>query len=108
MAHDPDPVIEAEVLEIDGKVPPPPDPNARSSAALRREAGNEDERNGAHPWTNWQRWPGQVRTLHPLWWPVLIVVGTVLIGLLLTLGVCFVIIVGIFRFIRAILRALFG
>ena len=95
MAPDSDPVIEAEVLEIDGKAPPPPrDPAARATPS--------------GPWTDWQRWPGQVRTIHPLWWPVILVVGGVLLFLILTVGLAVAVLVTLFRLIRAVLRALFS
>ncbi len=112
MASDPErePIIEAEVLEIDGKVPPPPLANARPSATLRRS--DDDDEPGqaarARPWAEWQRWPGQARTLNPLWWPVILVVGSLLLGLLLTLGLFVAIIIAIFRLLRALLRALFA
>lgn len=106
MAHDPDPdpVIEVEVIEIDGKVPPPPNLNARPNTSLRRGPEDEESSASGRPWTNWQRWPGQVRTLHPLWWPVIIVVGGILLTLLLAVGLFVAILVGIFRLLRALLR----
>jgi hypothetical protein len=104
MARDSDPVIEAEVIEIDGKVPLPPDPNARTSRSLRRDAEADDEAPTGNTWPSWQRWPGQVRTLHPLWWPVLIVAGIILLSLLIVLGLCAAVVVVIFRILRALFR----
>jgi hypothetical protein len=105
IAHDPDPVIEAEVLEIDGKAPPQPDPNARPGTSLRRGADDDDgHASGSRPWTNWQRWPGQVRTLHPLWWPVILVVGGILLAVLLAAGLVLAVLVMLFRLLRALFR----
>ena len=106
MAHDPDPdpVIEVEVIEIDGKVPPPPNLNARPATSLRRGAEDEDASSSGHPWTNWQRWPGQVRTLHPLWWPVIIVVGGIVLSILLAIGLVVAFVVIVFRVLRALFR----
>jgi hypothetical protein len=97
MAPDPDPILEAEVLEIDGKAPPIPDPSARPSPTR-----------GSASWKNWQHWPGQVRTIHPLWWPVILVAGGILLFLILTLGLVVAVLVTIFRILRSLLRALFS
>lgn len=108
MARDPDPVIEAEVIEIDGKAPLPPGPGTRPGSPSRRDSDDADETGAGHPWTSWQRWPGQVRSISPWWWPVLIVAGGILLGLLLTLGLIVGALFVIFRILRAVLRALFG
>ena len=110
MAHDPDPdpVIEVEVIEIDGKVPPPPNLNARPATSLRRGAEDEDASSSGHPWTNWQRWPGQARNLNPLWWPVLIVGGGILLVVFLTVGLALGVLFVIYRIVRTVLGALFG
>ncbi len=97
MATDPDPILEVEVLEIDGKAPPQSAPSARPSPT--RDSAT---------WTNWQRWPGQVRTIHPLWWPVILVAGGILLILILTIGLVVAVLVTIFRILRSLLRALFS
>ncbi|MCX6878059.1 MAG: hypothetical protein NTW21_30245 [Verrucomicrobia bacterium] len=100
MTTDNEPPIEVEVLEIDGVAPPKPraadgiDPDGESAAG--------------HAWTNWQRWPGQVRHLHPLWWPVLVVGGGLLLVIILTLVLILGTLLVIFRIIRNLLRALFS
>ena len=103
MPQDREPAIEVEVLEIDGAAPPPP---RAASGALDGIDDGDDSRPG-HSWTNWQRWPGQVRTLHPLWWPVLIVGGGILLAGFLALGVLLGVLFIIYRIVRGLLRALF-
>ena len=105
MIRDNEPAIEVEVLEIDGAAPPPPkDP----AGALTRDATDDDDDSpSGHPWTNWQRWPGHARTLHPFWWPLLIVGGGIVLALFLILGLCAAVLVVIYRIIRGLLRALF-
>ena len=67
----------------------------------------DDEASGGQKWTNWQRWPGQVRTLHPLWWPVLIVGGGILLAVVLTIGALAAALLLVYRIVREVLRALF-
>jgi len=104
MNRDNQPAIEVEVVEIDGAAPPPPRDLGAMPAAGRSD---DDDSPTGHPWTNWQRWPGQVRTLHPLWWPLLLVIGGIALALLLTVGLCLVVMLIIYRLIRGLLRALF-
>jgi len=103
MTRDNEPAIEVEVLEIDGAAPPPP----KDPAGASDRGTDDDDSPSGHTWTNWQRWPGQVRTLHPFWWPVLIVGGGIALAVILTLGVCAAVLVVIWRIVRALLRTLF-
>ena len=103
MTRDNEPAIEVEVLEIDGAAPPP---SRGPTGAVNGVDPDEDFPSG-HTWTNWQRWPGQVRTLHPFWWPLLIVGGGMLLAVVLTFGVIAVVLLIIYRIIRGLLRALF-
>jgi len=103
MNRDNEPAIEVEVIEIDG-APPPPKPSTGAADGIY----HEDDSPGGHAWTNWQRWPAQARHLHPLWWPLLIVGGGILLVAFLALGVCLGILVAIYRIVRGLLRALFG
>jgi hypothetical protein len=98
------PAIEVEVVEIDGATPPPARP---ASDALARDDAQDESRSG-QSWTNWQRWPGQARMLHPAWWPVLIIGGGILLALFLTIGLCAAVLLLFYRIIRGALRALFG
>ena len=105
MTRDDEPAIEVEVLEIDGAAPPPPgDATGRPDEIYQAD----DNPAGGHTWARWQRWPGQVRTLHPLWWPVLMIGGGILLALFLTLGLCAAILYAVYRIVRGGLRALFG
>lgn len=83
--------IEVEVVAIDGTTPP-----ARSEI-----------RDESPPRQQWQNWQGQVRRLDARWWPLWVVLGTVAIVLLLTVGVFVGVLFLIFRIISGILRAVF-
>ncbi|MEI7909826.1 MAG: hypothetical protein WCK77_09345 [Verrucomicrobiota bacterium] len=102
MTRDNEPAIEVEVVEIDGAAPPP-----KPVAGAMRDPDGDDESGGRQKWTNWQGWPGQVRTLHPLWWPLLIVAGGAVLALVLTIGVLAMLLLLAYRIVRGVLRALF-
>ncbi|MFC7337174.1 hypothetical protein ACFQY0_08290 [Haloferula chungangensis] len=88
--------IEAEVIEIDGVVPPKGPQNG-----TERSAG---------PHSAWSRegMRGRVINLDRRWWPLWVVLGIVAVVLAATvgllLGVCYL----VFSVIRMILRGLFG
>jgi hypothetical protein len=86
--------IEVEVVEIDG-ITPTPGPEVRTDPPPRQ------------PWNDWQNWQGQVRRLDARWWPLWVVLGTVVVFLLLTVGVVLGILFLILRIIRGILRTIF-
>ncbi len=110
---DPGETIEAEVLEIDGLAPPPatargPDTGLRSADfnpfADRDESAARDP--SGRP--AWQSWQGNIRTVSPLWWPLLLIAGAVLLFLLLTVGLVLGVLFLIIRTISRLLRALFS
>lgn len=109
---DQDAPIEVEVIEIDGEIPRPP-VVAAGTAGLRRldpwdEARPAGESGTRRFQATWQGWPVRTRTLHPLWWPLLLIAGAMLVFLVLTLGLLLAVGIGVFRLIRALLRALLG
>ena len=102
MTHDDEPAIEVEVLAIDGAAPPPP----RPASATTDEPYHANVESG-RTWSHGQKWPGHVRQMHPLWWPLLIIGGGILLVLFLTAGLVLGILVAVFRIVRSLLRALF-
>ncbi len=86
--------IEVEVVEIDGLAPavraePVPDPQARPE------------------WQDWQKWQHRMLKLDSRWWPLWVLLGTIAVFLLLTVGVVVGIVFVIYRIIAGFLRALF-
>lgn len=79
--------LEAEIIEIDGKAPPPPAPEPGS------------------PWT---RTRARVVRLDRRWWPLWVVLGTAALILAATVGLVFGAIYLIFAMLRAGLRLVFG
>ena len=86
----PDP-IEVEVLEIDGKLPPPPH---------QPEPPRRDD--------PWQAMRGRVIKLDRRWWPLWVVLGIVALALALTLGVVVAAVVIVFKIVGGVLRLLIG
>jgi len=113
MPRDNEPAIEVEVLEIDGEAPPPPRDPASAMARIHDDADDIDDDNnnsGQAPnptSANWHSWPRQLRTLPPWYLPLLIIGGTILLGLILTLGVLVAALILIYRIVRGLLRSLF-
>ncbi len=87
--------IEVEVVEIDGRTPPAMSPHREESPPRQS-------------WQGWQSWPGLVRRLDSRWWPLWVILGSVAVFLLLTVGVFVGILYLIFRIVSGILRAIFG
>ncbi|RYD63645.1 MAG: hypothetical protein EOP83_11665 [Verrucomicrobiaceae bacterium] len=83
--------IEAEVLEIDGKLPPPP----HQPEPTRRE-------------DPWQAMRGRVLKLDSRWWPVWVVLGIIALALALTVGVAVAAVIVVFKVIGGVLRLLIG
>jgi hypothetical protein len=102
MPHDDEPAIEVEVIAIDGVTPAPHQTTGGAVGVHHSHDGSAP----SHTWTAWQRWPSLARHLHPLWWPVLIVGGCILLVLILTTILVFGILAAIYRLIRGLLRAL--
>lgn len=89
--------IEVEVVEIDGRTPPAKSTHGEESSP----------RHSWQDWQNWQNWQGQIRRLDGRWWPVWVIVGSVAVFLLLTMGVFVGILYLIFRILAGFLRAIF-
>jgi hypothetical protein len=83
--------IEVEVIEIDG-LTPAPQPGFQADSPPRQ------------PRNHWQ---GQIRQLDSRWWPLWVLLGTVVVILLATVGVVLGILFLIFRVIRGLLRTIF-
>ncbi len=65
--------IEAEVVEIDGvAVEPRPFP--------KQTKGRE--------WNSWGSWQGRVKKLDARWWPLWLVLGSIVLVLVVAVGMC--------------------
>jgi len=103
--------IEVEVLEIDGQAPRPPAATHQPEPGLRawEAAGDavEETPGGSGSPFIWQMPNLTRRSIHPLWWPFIVVAGAVLLALALTIGLAafigFVILRAIVRILRAVL-----
>ena len=84
--------IEVEVVEIDGAPPP---------ANFRPH----EEAKPTPP--DWQKWLGRIRRLDRRWWPLWVILGTVGVLLLLTVGVVLGVILVISRMLSRVARAIF-
>ncbi|MBN8456792.1 MAG: hypothetical protein J0M04_03035 [Verrucomicrobia bacterium] len=108
---DPGETIEAEVLEIDGQTPPPPAPDHHSGSSLRPADFNpfhdpDDRTHDPSGRPAWQSWQGNIRGISPIWWPLLLIAGAVLLFLLLTIGLVVGALFLIIRTIARLIRAL--
>lgn len=83
--------IEAEVLEIDGKQPPPPH---------QPQPPRRDDR--------WQAMRGRVVKLDRRWWPLWVLLGIIALGLVLTIGVVVAAVVIVFKIVSGVVRLLIG
>ena len=86
--------IEAEVLEIDGGPPPPPE--------LR------DDRSRGQASGSWESLRGKVVRLDRRWWPLWVLLGILAVALLLTVGMVLAVVVAIAKLVGGILRFLAG
>ena len=69
-----EPIIEAEVVEIDGvSVEPRP---------------VEPIKNGDTQWTDWRRWQARIKMLDGRWRPLWLVLGFVALVLIVVAGIC--------------------
>ena len=87
--------IEVEVLEIDGV--------AQAVPQVRPE---ETPRPSGGDWQDWRQWQGRVRQLDSRWWPLWVFLGILVVGLLLTVGLVFGLLVLILRIFLKIVRAI--
>jgi hypothetical protein len=83
--------LEAEVLEIDGKQPPPPH---------QPEPSRHDD--------PWQAMRGRVVKLDRRWWPLWVLLGIIALGLALTVGVVVAAVVIVFKIVGGVFRLLLG
>ena len=86
--------IEAEVLEIDGSPPPPPNVQEPKFSSRSRAP--------------WESLRGKVVRLDRRWWPLWVILGGIALALALTVGVVIAAIVIVAKVIGGILRFLFG
>ncbi|MES2982373.1 MAG: hypothetical protein V4727_08675 [Verrucomicrobiota bacterium] len=90
-----EPVIEAEVVEIDGvAVEPRPEVEPTNGQQSRR--------------VDWQSWQGKIRVLDKRWMPLWIVLGVIAFILLVTVGLLIAVLGFMFWMVKAILRAVFS
>lgn len=90
-----EPILEAEVVEIDGVAV---EPRPEVEAAEKRYRGRVD----------WQGWQGRIRVLDKRWMPLWIVLGLIAFLFLATVGLLVAIIVVVFWIFKTILRAVFS
>lgn len=84
-----DPIIEAEVLEIDGiAVEPRP---------MRGETSDTRQR------IDFSVWQGRVKRLDARWWPLWLVLGFIVLVLAVALGMCFAVVYVAWRIFKATL-----
>ena len=88
--------IEVEVVEIDGMTPPARFESTHAEAPPRAQ------------WQDWQGLQGRILRLDKRWWPLWVVLGTIAVVVLLTLGVVLGAVFLVFRILRGIARAIFG
>lgn len=88
--------IEAEVIEIDGVVPP-----------QASERGKEPEPGSGFAWSR-AGMRGSILRLDRRWWPLWLVLGILVVVLAATVGVVVGVCYLIFTLTRAILRGLLG
>jgi hypothetical protein len=103
--------IEVEVVEIDGRKPPPPGrpaPETADGSLWRADPWTDDDPGGSGAGSAagrvpWRQWSGSVRTIPPVLWPVVFVLGAILLAVLVTAGLA----IGIlFLILRTLIRAL--
>ena len=88
-------IIEVEVVEIDGAAPAAKFPSREPVPVPSRD------------WQKWLKRLGWMRQLDRRWWPLWVVLGSIGLFLLLTVGLVVGVIFVIFRFLRGIVRAIF-
>lgn len=90
-----EPILEAEVVEIDGvTVEPRPEVEPTRGQQSRR--------------VDWQGWQGRIRVLDKRWMPLWIVLGAIAFILLVTVGLLVAVFVFLILILKAILRAVFS
>lgn len=90
-----EPILEAEVVEIDGvAVEPRPEVETSKETRSRR--------------VDWQSWQGKIRVLDKRWMPLWIALGLIAFVLLVTVGLVIGVVAMMFWMVRAVLRAVFS
>ncbi len=90
-----EPILEAEVVEIDGvAVEPRPEVETSEETRSRR--------------VDWQSWQGKIRVLDKRWMPLWIALGLIAFVLLVTVGLVIGVVAMMFWMVRAVLRAVFS
>jgi hypothetical protein len=84
--------IEVEVLEIDGVAPVTPVDTPRQQA----------------DWQDWRQWGGRIRKLDNRWWPLWVILGSIALVLLLTIGLVIGVVFLVFRLFRSLVQTLLG
>ena len=85
-----EPIIEAEVVEIDGiAVEPRP---------VRRETPDTRGR------IDWSAWQGRVKRLDARWWPLWLVLGCIVLVVAVAVGMCVAVIYLAWRIFKSILQ----
>lgn len=84
-----DPIIEAEVVEIDGIAVEPRPMSGGASDSRRR--------------IDWAVWQGRVKRLDARWWPLWLVLGIIVLVLAAAVGVCVAVIFIVWRIFKGLL-----
>lgn len=90
-----EPILEAEVVEIDGV--------AVESRPEVEQANRQQSRR-----VDWQSWQGKIRVLDKRWMPLWIVLGVIAFILLVTIGLLIAVLGFMFWIVKTILRAVFS
>lgn len=90
-----EPILEAEVVEIDGVAVEP-----------RSEVETSEETRSRR--VDWQSWQGKIRVLDKRWMPLWIALGLIAFVLLVTVGLVIGVVAMMFWMVRAVLRAVFS
>ncbi len=95
MKNQDEPILEAEVVEIDGVAVEP-------RTQVDPPKGQQSRR------VDWQSWQGKIRVLDKRWMPLWIVLGMIAFILLVTVGLLIAAFGFMFWIVKAILRAVFS
>lgn len=92
-----EPVLEAEVVEIDGvAVEPRPEVDASGGRGQRSRG------------VDWQSWQGKIRVLDKRWMPLWIVLGFIAVILFVIVGLLFAVFAFFYWIVKTMLRAVFS
>jgi len=91
-----EPILEAEVVEIDGVAVEPRPDDAKASEETRSRR------------VDWQNWQGKIRVLDKRWMPLWMVLGFIAVILFVAVGMLIAVFAFFFWIVRTILRAVFS